>query len=124
PDIVRFCSRGRIEQFIDELVAVGKTHAPNCLFTFANFPTSEYLRPRNIDFFCFNVYLHDEQVFRNYLARLQNIAGELPLLLGEYGIDTHREHAEEKQAEILGNHVRAAFDEGLVGTFIFSYTDE
>ena len=88
------------------------------------FPTTEYLQPRDIDFVCFNVYLHDEQVFRNYLSRLQNIAGEKPLMLGEYGIDTLREHTEEQQAEILANHVRAVFDEGLAGTFIFSFTDD
>ncbi len=77
--------------------------------TFANFPTTEYLQPRNIDFVCFNVYLHDEVVFRNYLARLQNIAGDMPLMLGEYGIDTFREHTEERQAEILATHIRGGF---------------
>jgi len=124
PDLVRFCGRDKIEQLIDELVRIGKTEAPECLFTFANFPTSEYLSPREIDFVCFNVYLHDETVFRNYLARLQNIAGELPLLLGEYGIDTIREHSEQGQAEILDRQIRAIFDEGAVGTFVFSFTDD
>ena len=92
PDIVRFVGRERVEDFVDELVATAKSEAPDCLVTFANFPTTEYLQPRDIDFVCFNVYLHDPQVFRNYLARLQNIAGEKPLMLGEYGIDTYREH--------------------------------
>jgi glycosyltransferase involved in cell wall biosynthesis len=124
PDLVRFYGRGKIEQFIDELVETVKSIAPDCLVTFANFPTTEYLQPRNIDFVCFNVYLHDERVFRNYLGRLQNIAGDKPLMLGEYGIDTMREYSEQKQAQILTAHVRAAFDEGLVGTFIFSFTDD
>jgi glycosyltransferase involved in cell wall biosynthesis len=124
PDIVRFSTREKVEQFIDELVAVGKAEAPNCLFTFANFPTTEYLRPRCIDFVCFNVYLHEEKTFRNYLARLQMIAGELPLMLGEYGIDTFREYSEEKQAEILDRQVRAIYDEGAVGVFVFSFTDD
>lgn len=123
-DIVRYVGRNEIEEFIDELVGTVKAEAPDCLCTFANFPTTEYLAPRAIDLVCFNVYLHDDKVFRNYLARLQSIAGEKPLMMGEYGIDTHREHPEERQAEILGNHVRAVFDEGLVGTFIFSFTDD
>lgn len=123
-DIVRYCGREKIEQFIDELVDVAKSECPDCLVTFANFPTTEYLNPRRIDFVCFNVYLHDEQVFRNYLARLQSIAGDRPLMLGEYGIDTMREKTEEQQAEILTRHVRAVFDEGLAGTFIFSFTDD
>src|SRR5438067_13897392 len=94
PDIVRFVGAKKIEEFIDELVRTVKAEAPQCLATLANFPTTEYLRPREIDFACFNVYLHDDQVFRNYLVRLQNLAGELPLMLGEYGVDTHQEHTE------------------------------
>ncbi|HMB96754.1 MAG TPA: glycosyltransferase, partial [Tepidisphaeraceae bacterium] len=123
-DLVRFYGRERIEEIVDELVATVKAECSQCLVTFANFPTTEYLQPRDIDFVCFNVYLHDEQVFRNYLARLQNIAGDKPLMLGEYGIDTHREKTEDQQATILANHVRAVFDEGLAGTFIFSFTDD
>ncbi len=124
PDIVRFSGAGRVEELINALVRTVKASAPQCLVTFANFPSTEYLNPREIDFVCFNVYLHDAQVFRNYLARLQSIAGERPLVLGEYGIDTHREYPPERQAEILAAHVRAVFDEGCVGTFIFSFTDD
>jgi glycosyltransferase involved in cell wall biosynthesis len=124
PDLVRFAGREAVAEFVDALVATVKAEAPDCLATFANFPTTEYLQPREIDFLCFNVYLHDNTVFRNYLARLQNIAGEKPLMLGEYGIDTQREYGEPDQARILADHVRAVFDEGLVGTFIFSFTDD
>jgi GT2 family glycosyltransferase len=124
PDLVRLCKRGPIEEFIDELVGIGRAEAPHCLFTFANFPTTEYLRPRAIDFVCFNVYLHDDNAFRNYLARLQNIAGELPLLLGEYGVDTLQENTEAGQAEVMDRQLRAIFDEGAVGTFVFSFTDD
>lgn len=124
PDIVRYVGKEKVEQFVDELVATVKQEAPNCLATFANFPTTEYLQPRSLDFVCFNVYLHDPGVFRNYLARLQMIAGDKPLMLGEYGIDTLHERNEDDQAHILSEHVRAVFDEGLVGTFIFSFTDD
>ena len=124
PDILRFTGRQKVEQFIDDLVATAKAEAPDCLITFASFPTTEYLQPRDVDFVCFNVYLHNEQIFRNYLARLQNIAGEKPLMLGEYGIDTRQEYDEARQAEILSAHVRAVFDEGLAGTVVFSFTDD
>jgi GT2 family glycosyltransferase len=123
-DIVRFVGHRPIVSFIDELIDIVHDVAPDCLATFANYPTTEYLNPSNVDFLSFNVYLHKEQVFRNYLARLQMIAGEKPLMLGEYGIDTHQEKTEEEQAEILSTHVRCVFDEGLAGTFIFSYTDD
>src|SRR5438309_9118078 len=124
PDIVRFVGRRKVEEFIDDLVDTAKAEAPDCLITFASFPTTEYVQPRKIDFVCFNVYLHNEQTFRNYLARLQMIAGEKPLMLGEYGIDTRQEKTEEQQAEILSAHVRAVFDEGLAGTVVFSFTDD
>lgn len=124
PDLVRFSGAEQVEAFIDDLVAVAKSEAPNCLVTFASFPTTEYLKPRDIDFVCFNVYLNDENAFRNYLARLQNIAGDLPLMLGEYGIDTMQQFSEQRQAEILEGHVKVVFEEGCAGTFIFSYTDD
>ncbi|HLL89741.1 MAG TPA: glycosyltransferase, partial [Tepidisphaeraceae bacterium] len=124
PDIIRYVGADRVESFVDGLVAVAKEEAPDCLVTFANFPTTEYVNPRGTDFVCFNVYLHDDAVFRNYLARLQMIAGERPLMLGEYGVDTLREKTDAEQAETLVRHVRAVFDEGCVGTFVFSYTDD
>ena len=124
PDIVRFVGRKQVEAFVDDLVAIVKREAPHCLVTFANFPTTEYLNPRSVDFVCFNVYLHEPGVFRNYLARLQMIANDKPLMLGEYGIDTHQEKSEAEQSEILSEHVKAVFDEGLVGTFVFSFTDD
>ena len=123
-DIVRFVGAAPICDFIDELIDIVKAEAPDCLATFANYPTTEFLFSRNADFVSFNVYLHKEEVFRNYLARLQMIAGEKPLMLGEYGIDTNKEKTEDEQAAILGTHIRCVFDEGLAGTFIFSYTDD
>lgn len=124
PDLVRYHGRRAVEAFIDELVGIAKAEAPDCLVTFASFPTTEYLQPRGIDFVCFNVYLHDPQVFGNYLARLQSLADDKPLIIGEYGIDTHHEYDESTQADILVEHVKAVFDEGCAGTIIFSYTDD
>ena len=123
-EVVRFMGHRAVEEFIDELIDIVRAEAPECLVTFANYPSTEFLNPQNTDFVCFNVYLHEDRVLRNYLARLQSIAQDKPLMLGEYGIDTLREHSEDKQAEILEKHIRAVFDEGLVGTFIFSYTDD
>ncbi len=123
-DIVRYVGRRKIEQFVDDLVMVAKAEAPECLVTFANYPTTEYVNPSAVDFVCYNVYLHEEKAFRNYLARLQNIAGDKPLMLGEYGVDTLREYSPEGQAKILATHVHAVFEEGLVGTFIFSFCDD
>ena len=123
-DIVRYAGAGRTEALLDEMAAAVREACPHCLVTFANYPSTEYLQPAGVDFVTFNVYLHEEQTFRRYLARLQMIAGEKPLVVGEYGIDTHRETSPEGQAKTLRRQLAAAFDEGVAGLFVFSYTDE
>lgn len=122
-DVVRFYGRQRVERFIDELLDSAKQIAPECLVTFVNFPTTEFLTPTLCDFWTFNVYVHDEQKLGAYLDRLQHIAGNKPLVLGEYGIDTIRE-GEEEQARLLQMHLRCGFRHGLAGSFIFAYTDD
>ncbi len=123
PDIVRWSGAGAIEEFIDELVGVAKGADPECLCTFGNYPPTEFLRPRETDFVCFNVYLHHPKPFKNYLARLQMLAETRPLLLGEFGMDSNRE-GEQRQAELLGWKIEAAFRAGLAGAIVYSFTDE
>lgn len=123
PDVVRWLGREKVEAFVDELVAIARAEDPEALVTFASFPPTEYLRPETIDFHTVNVYLHDREKFRSYLQRLQNLAEEKPLILGEYGIDSIR-NGEEHQAELLEMHLEEVFGQGLSGTCCFSYTDE
>lgn len=123
PDVVRWLGREKVEAFIDELVAIARAEDPEALITFASFPPTEYLRPQTTDFNTVNVYLHDREKFRSYLQRLQNLAEEKPLILGEYGIDSIR-NGEEHQAELLEMHLEEVFGQGLSGTCCFSYTDE
>ena len=123
PDIVRWSGAGAIEEFIDELVGVAKAADSECLCTFGNYPPTEFLRPRETDFVCFNVYLHHPKPFKNYLARLQMLAETRPLLLGEFGMDSSRE-GEQRQAELLGWKIEAAFRAGLAGAIVYSFTDE
>jgi O-antigen biosynthesis protein len=122
-DIVRFYGARRVEKFIENLVEVVKEEAPDCLATYTNYPSTEFLHPRNLDFYCANVYLHDGEVLGRYLDRLQHVAGNLPLILGEYGIDTIRE-SEEHQSEALEEHLKEVFTRGLAGSFIYSFTDD
>ncbi len=122
-DIVRFYGHVRVERFIDHLIQTVKSTAPDCLATYVNFPTTEFLTPSACDFHCFNVYVHDEAKFAAYLDRLQHIAGNKPLLLGEYGVDAIRE-GDIEQAEMLTRHLRQVFRHGLSGSYIFSYTDD
>lgn len=123
PDIVRWNTARAVEQFIEELVDIAKKVDAECLCTFANYPPTEYLNPRNLDFICFNVYLHHQQPFENYVARLQMMADGKPLLLGEMGIDS-RSEGTENQANILSWQIESVFRAGLSGVVIYSYTDE
>jgi glycosyltransferase involved in cell wall biosynthesis len=122
-DIVRFHGTDRVERFVESLLQAAKQEAEDCLVTYTNYPSSEFLQPAGQDFLCFNVYLDDPRVLGGYLDRLQHIAGPLPLILGEYGLDSLR-HGEESQASTLREHVRSAFRAGLAGSLVFAYTDE
>jgi O-antigen biosynthesis protein len=122
-DIVRFYGERRIEKFIEKLVDTAKSEAPDCLVTYTNYPSTEFLSPRNLDFYCANVYLNDGATLGRYLDRLQHVAGSLPLILGEYGVDTIR-NSESHQCEALESHLHEVFRRGLAGSFVFSYTDD
>jgi GT2 family glycosyltransferase len=123
PDLVRWYGPRRMETFIDSLVGIVKKYDPAALATYANYPPTEYLLPSSVDFYSFNVYLHRQRDLKNYLGRLQNLAGNKPLVLSEFGMDTIR-HSEDEQAALLTEHVRTVFQAGLAGTIIFSWTDE
>jgi len=123
PDIARWHGPERVRSFLRELVETVKMADPDRLVSYANFPSTEYLDFEATDFVSFNVYLHREQAFRNYLSHLHNLAVDKPLILTEFGIDSIRE-GNEFQAETLGWQVRAGFEMGLAGSVIFAWTDD
>ncbi|MBO0754749.1 MAG: glycosyltransferase, partial [Bradyrhizobiaceae bacterium] len=121
--IVRWHGKSRIESFIRRLYEAVKSEDPGALVTYVSFPTTEYLELPFLDFVAFNVYLENRQKFDSYLARLQNLAGERPLVMAEIGLDSRR-NGESAQAESLRWQVAAAFESGCAGAFVFSWTDE
>jgi O-antigen biosynthesis protein len=121
--MARWLGVHRVSDFIEQLIRIGRGTDPEVLFSYATYPPTEYLLPRNVDFFCFNVYLHDQRAFEAYLLRLQNLTEERPLILGEFGLDTLR-HSEEGQAQLLTAHLDSVVKCGLAGTILFSWTDE
>jgi GT2 family glycosyltransferase len=123
PDVVRWFGPERVARFLRDLAEVVREADPGALVSYANFPSTEYLDLEFVDFLCFNVYLHEERAFRRYLARLQSLADLKPLMLTEFGIDSIRE-GDVRQGEILAWQIRAAFEGGVAGTFVFSWTDE
>ena len=123
PDIVRWSGARDVADFLDDLIALAKEIDADCLCTFANYPPTEFLRLQNVDFHCFNVYLHQPRPFENYLARLQMIADAKPLMLGEFGLDSLRE-GEEQKAETLAWQIETSFRAGLAGVVVFSFSDD
>ena len=121
--VVRWHGRVRVERFLREIYQDAKAASPAALFTYVNFPPTEFLDLSFFDVCAFNVYLHREPELRAYIARLQNIAGQKPLLLAEAGADSIRE-GESGQAQITAMHIRAAFEEGACGAIAFAWTDE
>lgn len=122
-DIVRWHGPRAVSRFLAELRDLGKQIEPDALFTYSNYPSTEYLDLGFLDFISFNVYLHREEDFRRYFTHLLGQAGELPLILSETGMDTIRE-GEDHQAELLAWQGRAAFELGLSGFIVFAFTDE
>jgi O-antigen biosynthesis protein len=123
PPVVRWHGRSAIEGFLHDLYRDVKAEAPRALCTYVNFPPTDYLDLSFLDFTCFNVFLHDVKDFRAYVAKLQHIAGNRPLVLSEVGMDSIRE-GEAAQVEFLDSHLRAAFADGAAGVCIFSFTDD
>ncbi|HIF21112.1 MAG TPA: glycosyltransferase, partial [Gemmatimonadetes bacterium] len=121
--IVRWHGHGRIARFLSELYEDVKAAAPDSLLTYVNFPPTEHLDLDVFDVFAYNVYLHREPELRGYIARLQHLAGNRPLLLAEAGADSLREGL-DGQSRITASHLRTAFAEGAYGAVAYSWTDE
>lgn len=121
--MVRWYGVRRVTEFVENMINVGRDADDDVLFSYASYPPTEYLLPSNMDFYTFNVYLHRQADFDKYLARLQNLAEDKPLIMGEFGMDTLR-HPQEEQAEMLRWHMESVVRGGLAGTFVYTWTDE
>jgi glycosyltransferase involved in cell wall biosynthesis len=121
--IVRWHGRQRVERFLARLARAAREEDTGALVTYVNFPPTEYLRLPSFDFLSFNVYLERRELLERYLARLQNIADDRPLLLAEIGLDSAR-NGERQQASSLAWQLEVAAAAGCAGTFVFAWTDE
>jgi GT2 family glycosyltransferase len=121
--IVRWHGKRPIERFLERLYWEAKCADPEGLVTYVNYPSTEYLELPFLDLTSFNVFLEQESGFESYLARLQNLSGDRPLLITELGLDSCR-NGQEAQARALEWQVRQAFATGAAGTFVFAWTDE
>jgi GT2 family glycosyltransferase len=121
--LVRWFGPRRVERYLERLVRAGRAEDPGALFTYVNYPSTEYLDLAFLDLVCFNVYLEGEERLRAYIDRLQNIAGDRPLLMTELGLDSLR-NGEDTQARNLATQIRTVFSGGCAGAFVYAWTDE
>jgi glycosyltransferase involved in cell wall biosynthesis len=121
--VVRWYGHRRIEEHLERLHGIIKDLDPRGLVTYVNYPSTEYLDLPFLDFVSFNVYLERREQLEPYLARLQNIACERPLVMAELGLDAQR-NGEARQADSVEWQLRSAFRAGAAGTFAFAWTDE
>jgi len=121
--IVRWHGHRRVVRFLERLYRAAKAEDPEGLVTYMNYPSTEYLQLPFVDMVCFNVYLESQERLAAYLSRLQNLAGDRPLLMTEIGLDSRR-HGMDTQALALDWQIRTAFAAGSAGVFVFAWTDE
>jgi glycosyltransferase involved in cell wall biosynthesis len=121
--IVRWHGRRPIERFIRRLYDAAKREDPDALVTYVNYPTTEYLQLPFLDLHCYNVFLEQPAQLRRYLARLQNISGDKPLVLAEIGLDSRR-NGLDGQAVSLAWQLDTAILAGCAGAVVFAWTDE
>ncbi len=121
-DLVRWMGATAVREAIETLIELGRSIAPHLLFAYANYPSTEYIEPANADFSAFNIYLEDKETFTAYLRRLQNIAGDRPLVVSEFGMDTIR-NSPETQATTLRWAIETAHLEETAGFTVFAWSD-
>ena len=121
--MVRWLGRRRVERFLGRLCDAARRGAPGALVTYVNYPSTEYLRVADADFVSFNVYLEARSQLESYIARLQNLADDRPLVIAELGFDSQR-NGQARQADTLGWQLDCAYGGGCAGAFVFAWTDE
>lgn len=121
-DLVRWMGPLRVRRTIEDLIELGRELAPELLFAYANYPSTEYLEPENADFSAFNIYLENAGDFRSYVKRLHHIAGDRPLVVSEFGLDSNR-NGVTRQAEVLQWAMEISREEECSGFTIYAWSD-
>lgn len=122
PDLVRWMGVSSVRSALEELIEYVGSVAPWLLVAYSSFPSSEYLEPENADFTAVNVYLENHEEFAAYLKRLHHLAGDRPVVVSEFGVDS-ADLSEEKQAEVLQWSLHEAQAAGLAGWTCFGWSD-
>jgi GT2 family glycosyltransferase len=124
-DVVRWVGHRAVADLLRSLADTVADVDPGMLRTYGNYPSTEYLDTEGLDLVMFNVFLENPADLRRYLARLQNLAGDRPLIIGELGIDCEGDPVGELiQADLIDRSLAVATERGVAGTCVFSWTDD
>lgn len=121
--MVRWLGPRRIEGYLEDLAHAVRQEDPTAIVTYVNYPSTEYLDLPFLDVLSFNVYLEEQERLEAYVARLQNLAGDRPLLMSEIGLDSLR-NGVDTQAVSLAQQLVTVFKGGCAGAFVFAWTDD
>lgn len=120
--IVRWMGRHRLERILAKLCAVAKRQDPEGLVTYANSPATDYLNLDSLDLVSFNMVPSPQVDFDRYLRRLQEIAGDRPLLLSEIGHDGTGDR--RRRERTLARQLRSALAAGCAGGILVAEAAE
>ncbi len=121
-DMARWMGPEKVRAALDSLILAGKRITPDLPFAYSSFPTTEYLEPDHADFSAFNLYLENSDKLAAYHPRLHHLAGDRPVLLTEFGLDTQR-NSEAHQAELLPAALTTTHLAGLAGFTAYAWSD-
>lgn len=121
-DLVRWMGPKAVLAALEELIDLGKRRRPELIWAYANYPSSEFLEPGNADLTAMNVYLEDVPAYRAYLRRLHHIAGDRPVLVSEFGLDSRRAGT-ERQAETLAWAASVTREQNAAGITLYAWSD-
>ncbi|MDB4566277.1 glycosyltransferase, partial [Akkermansiaceae bacterium] len=121
-DMARWMTPWKVKQALDGLIRACQKVVPSIPVGYANFPTTEYLEPPSADFTAFNIYLEDGEALASYLPRLHHLAGDRPVYLTEFGLDTNR-NSEDVQAALLPAALKSTRTAGFAGATLYAWSD-
>jgi len=137
-DLVRLHGAVAVERTLGRLVDELHAADDGLLVSYGTYPSTEYLQVPELDLVTANVFLADPAALQRYLRHLAVAVGDLPLLVGELGIqlssaaaaDDSREADEAYQADqadqagALQMQLDVVDETGVAGAFVFSWTDD
>ena len=121
-DLVRWLGPDATRSALERLVDRGKEARPDLIWAYANYPGTEYLELDNADLTAMNVYLENQPKFVAYLQRLHHLAGDRPVIISEFGLDTAR-NGLDAQAETFQWAIRSARAAGIAGFTAYAWSD-